>query len=642
MKAAVLELTESKEKRFFGFFWASILPILFSLTWLIKNTQLPSSDPANFLGTAVDIYHHFINQGFWDGIYSCYWTRGWRPIFFPVMLLPFLFFVKGNLLFAYSLFALFSIILTTIYVYLLFRLDLKFFQAIIATNLIGLLPMLQVQVLNFYAESILFPCIVGCIYHLIKSNYLRDVRHSIFFSLLFSLAILIRPIETSMLMIFVLSYFIGRGWYQGIFRFEQIVFLIAACLFGMLTFISLVMLNALNQPNFSTNEFHIIGLVFKVVALATGLLIFILNNIFYIRSNVQAHASYLLPAFIMILIITLAWFLPFGFETFQWIYDTSLGDVAMSTTRLIHSQMQIWLELNTQVQAEGRVVVLTSLALAVISFCISIRKNKLFASIPQQAIYLLLITPLPWLEVLFTVQDIHRKLSVAFPALIMALQIIILHKRKFQFVSTGIVSLLVAAQFMLLWLATFVYTSVNEHLNNMIGYYVQAPVLIKPNPHEFIRDFLTEQAKKNKLNYIILEVNPYTSDPVDPFLLSTVVQAANKNYVVGYHFFNTFSEDNPHSLLQKSDAIFLSDNVNRMQVSKNSAKEYLSRFENETSPVMKTMYEFLYYYSSNRLGELGWKVGPCTIIKSSCLANPIELKIRKDDCLGCLLLPINK
>src|SRR5689334_11730617 len=88
--------------------FATMLPLFFTITWLLKNSQLPGADAANFLLTSVDIYHHFQNDGFWGGLLSCFANRGWRPIFFPVVAVPFLLLSSGNLLISYSLTAVLS------------------------------------------------------------------------------------------------------------------------------------------------------------------------------------------------------------------------------------------------------------------------------------------------------------------------------------------------------------------------------------------------------------------------------------------------------------------------------------------------------------------------------------------------------
>lgn len=645
MRSEALELVTVKERSLVWFLLATFLPTVFTFMWIQQNTQLPVSDPANFLSTAVDIYHHYLDQGIWDGIKSCYLVRGWRPIFFPVLIFPFLILTHGNLLISCSLISLFGIILTSIYSYLFFRIDLDRWQAIVAANFIGLLPMIQVQVLGIYAEGILFPCIIGSIYHLIQSNYLRNFKHSLAFSLLFGLAIILRPIETSMLMVFVICFFIGLGYKQRVYSLQQITMLISVCLTSLFIFISAIHLAVLkldntNQLNFG--ELHLIKFIFRSVSLVTilfGSLTAVLQ-FFPGNKNKIVPRSFLIMSFSLAFFITLVWLVPFALETFLWIYQTSLGDVAAGTTRITGSQFQIWGEFNIQSQAEGRLAVFGSIALASLSLLILLSKRKSFPLVSISTVYLLLIIPLPWAEILFTVQDINRKLSVAFPALIMALLIISLRGKEKLLFRTVLVGLVFIGHFIIFYLATFGDIPLNPILNNTVGYYLRPPVLIKPNPHDVVRDFLTVQAKQHQLNSIAIEVNPYTMDPVDPFLMATVVQAANKNYGVNYAYIDTFSPKNPQIFLNRTQAIFLSDNVHRMKISPEAAQEYAGRLEKEKNPSVKTLYEFLYYYSTNQLASIGWKLGSCVIIKSSCLIYPVESGIRKDDCLGCLLLPI--
>src|SRR5258708_5616768 len=129
--------------------FASILPLTMTLFWLLRNLQLPMNDASNYLMTAIDIYHQFTDKGVLKGILSCYTLRGWRPIFFPVLSVPFLLISKGNLIFAYKSVAMITLAVSTFYLYLFFRLKLDRISAIIATNLVGLLPLIQAQVVMF-------------------------------------------------------------------------------------------------------------------------------------------------------------------------------------------------------------------------------------------------------------------------------------------------------------------------------------------------------------------------------------------------------------------------------------------------------------------------------------------------------------
>lgn len=635
-------------RSFLFFCLATLLPLMFTICWLFKNTQLPVGDAANYLSTSIDIYHSFKEFGFWNGLSSCYFLRGWRPIVFPITAVPFLFLTNGNLLLSYTCVGTLSILLSVIYIFLLFRLELNRFQAIIATNIIGLLPIIQAQVLGFYAESLLFPCILGAIYHLIKSNYLCKFSHSMAFILLLSFATMLRPVETVTHFIFILMVFFLLGLRKKIFNGQQIISWFTHAFTALLIFFSFILYTVFSNKmseNLDANMLRIINYLFLIVAMITTILwvsrviynrkqqLVITNNYFY-------NESLLISAFFLFFLLVLSWFVPFSLETFEWIYQTSIGGVAANTTPYVGSSHNFWKELNSQVTAEGTIIVinLTLLFLFSLIFCIK-EKFKLLTSITF--IYLFLLIPLPFLEVFTTVQDAYRKLSTAFPALLMCFLIVGLSQGKLYSLRVLIASITLLIECILLYCVAFSGISFNNILNRLQGYYVVHPVTINPNPHDVVRDFLGVEASKYKLKVIALDVNPETFEPVDPFLMAVMVKALPNHLVVNYPYFEKYSLQNTFILSKKVDAVFIADRIDRMKISPQSTDYYFKKYNQELNSSLKTMYELLYFYSRNDLEKIGWHLGPCLMLKSACLNNSIQSGMRNSGCFGCLLFPLN-
>jgi len=605
-----------------------IFPLLFTVLWLIHNNQLPANDAANYLLTATDIHHHFV-KSFWNGVTSCYLERGWRPIFFPVLSVPFLLIAHGNLFVAFYAVSILCLLASLIYLYLFFRLELDPFSAIIATNLMGLLPLLQAQILMFYAEAALLPCMIGSIYHLIKSNYLRETKHIFGFIILTALAVMLRPVEavTQLLLPFIL--FTYLGWKNKSFSLKEIAILLFIALCAASLFFAFAIIPYLHIASLDEKMAHYLFFSFKAsVILAGSIGLLLLPAIVY---RIKFH-SYLIPTFILIVIFILVWYLPFANETFQWIFRTSFGDVASSTGSLQGSRFS-WDVLHIYLRSEG-IVVLVGIALLALSSTIS-HKLKIM-TLP--ILYLLCIIPFPFWEVFYTVQVVTRKLSIAFPALLMALLFVGLRRGKgwkFRIVSA---SVLLIIQFFLMVHLIFTnsYQNSTPFLKNTIGYFIPQSIHVEPNPHQVVMDFLTESAKKYHLHSIGLEVDPGTSDarhfvlaePVDPFLLVTLLAAANSGFDAGYPYFSDYSHKHVSDLSQHYDAVFLSDNVNDMQMSKAAAKTYFKKYSLESSASLKTFYELLFYYAQNNLASIGLKQGPCIIVKS----------VRAGNYRACILL----
>jgi hypothetical protein len=640
---------------------AAVIPFLFTVAWLIINTQLPLADAANFLSTAIDSYNHFINDGIWHGLVSCYFDRGWRPILFPVIIVPFLLLFKGKVLTAYSVLAGLCLLASTFYIYSLFRLTIGRLQAILGTALIGLLPVIQAQILGFFAESALLPCVFGGVYHLLQSNYLRNRKHTIGFVVLTALALTLRPVEAVMNLIFVFCAFLFMGWYKQVFSLRQLGICLASCATALSLFLVAGALHALHH----TVDVKMWGLYRSLLIaslVGTGMLwgyVFLgwIRRFFCVHGNGGIHSrtreerlvqattaggDLLMPAVVGLLLLVLLWFLPAAFELFQWVYQTSIGDVAAATGTgaggFINPQASFWHELNHQVMVEGKVVV-AGITLIVLSELVFFFRARLpFSSLIIAPIYLLLITPLPLLELFLTIQNWPRKVSIAFPALFMALLMMALARDRGWSIRTIGLGLLLLIQMSLLATVVFGKVAYNPRLDNLGGYYAPRPVKINPNPHSVVEQFLTEQAQIHKLKSIAIEVNPDTAEPVDPFLLDIMVKVANVNYHVEYPYFSHYSRDNLQQLATKYDAIFLSHSLRRMQISAAGISEYAHRYESEVNPSIKTLYQLLLLYSQKQLASAGWELGPCLVIKSACMVEPVQQGLRQADCFGCLLL----
>lgn len=635
-------------------FVAVFLPALFTLLWIIENDQLPGNDASNYLLTAVNIYQHFADHGIWNGLTHLYGSRGWRPIFYPDLIVPFLLISHGSLYFAYAGLACCALIASVTYAYLYFRLLLERSSAILAASLIGLLPLLQAQFVMFYAEGILFACLLGSFYHLIKSNYLRDAKHSFAFVVLLSLALIIRPVEALTQSILVLMYFLLRGYFRQIFSLRDIYIAVttvvlacaaffAAALIPMLHFETIHFID--NGGQFDTAMSVTLYHAFKVTLVAAAIVLIgyvCLNyrswrSALAMRLSQSADKPLLLPVVMTVTALVMIWYLPFAFETYQWIYRTSLGDVATSTGALNGSQFS-WAELQKFILAEGAMAVYTIVAVGLAGSIMVSRwtRQRVLSSMP--IMFLLLSIPFSFWETFYTVQVVTRKLSFAFPALLMAFLLIGLQRGRAWPLRISLIAMLVVLQFSLMMNVLVVDKSSEQKalIKNTVGYFIPKPQNIQPNPHLVVRDFLDQYASNLSLHSIGMEVDPGTPDarhpvdaePIDPFLFSTMLVTAKSPYVSGYPYISAYTKDSVRELGKHYDAIFLSDHADKMLVAKTAAAYYNMMFKQEKSQSLKTYYDFMRHYAQNSLHELGWKQGPCIIITTQ----------KHGDYRGCLLL----
>jgi len=609
---------------------ASLLPLLYIFIWLVKNSQLPGADGATYLLMSGVHMHHFIDDGFWRGLLNCYLERGSRSIIFPVFITPFLLLSHGNLYFAFSSIAILSVLLSVVYIYFLFRLSLDRGSSLIASSVIGLLPIFLAPISCFFAEAMMFPCIMGALYHLIKSNYLKNRGHTWGFIILLSLAFMLRPVETIFNFFFVFLAFLYLGWTNGIFNLKSILLTVSISSTTFLLFLlsCLFISIGLYEFHIHENNFHqLINLSILYFLIPT----FLFTMLMWFIVNYTKEKSFnkkLISSIILISIIVLFWFTPYALDTFEWIYQTSVGSVAGGGP-LIRSH-PFWDEILSFFIREGTVV--TSVIILMALF--NLRKD-----IPVVCYYLLLTLPIPLLEILFTIQDTIRKVSIAFPAFFMAMLIIALQPGKWLVWRRVIILSLLVFQCATLFLFMFCkpYSGMTHIkyitstvLYDVIGDYVP-PVTIKPNPNIVIEDFLF----KYKQQYHLQSVAMIGDNVADSFLLTTVMEMRRFNkkdtIYIGIPAIPTYTSASAMQLSKEFDSFLLSDKKEHMKHSA-AANFYKQRFLAEHEPPTKLRYEFLYYFAMDQLPKLGWNLGPCITVKS----------VDNQDYFTCLLLPLRE
>jgi len=603
---------------FLFYILALALPVLFTALWVFTNTQLPTSDATDYLNAGNNIYRHFTDNGFWHGLLHFDIPRGWRPIFFSVLTAPFLFLSRGNVFFAYQAVAISCVIASAIYVYLFSRLYLNRISAVITANLICLLPLLQQQVLTFLAECALFPAVMGSLYHLVQSDYFKHKKHSIGFIICFSLAMVIRPVEAITALIFVLMVFLATGWYRQLFSFKQIVSVTTVGLVTVFLLLLSVTLYFMHHFPFQPIDGGIYDAklarsIYTVTYFSVIAMVLSLSGLLLMRNNTSKPINDppIIFVFMSICVLVLLWFMPHAFQTYAWVYRTSLGDLA-DMSRVVNRPTALSL-LYQHMQTEGLLVVVGVAVVALFSaMMIGFKKlREVCFSLPF--IYVLLLIPFSVWEVLNTIQVSGRKLSVAFPALLLALLLIALQRGRTWLLRNAIVLGLLVAQF--IFALSMIYPNVsalNAYASNM-GYY-PAPVRSYPNPHDVVLQFLNREVAEYHYKDVYGVIDAGLAMPVDPFLMSLLNRIHRNTYTFGYPYLAAYSDANMEKFNQPGKAIFITDKKKNMVISESAAHDYALRFQQETNANMKMHYRFLHYYSANKLAEIGWKLGHCMVV----------------------------
>lgn len=611
---------------------AEILPIILSMipslivliVWLSLNTQLPSNDASNYLMTILDIKQSLNHHGFISGLFHSLGIRGWRPIAFPHLTIPILVFTD-QLYYIYSIFSVAVLALSVIYIYLYFRLCLSVRRSLLATSIISLLPLLLAQVIMFYSESVLFFAILGVLYHIQKSDYLKIKSHSVLVGLFLSLALLVRPIEAISQLVLVFLYFIALGYVHKKFYLKQILLSLTIVALSSVV----LLMAALIQKNGLSSTFSYIDLkngdeLTKLLRSALFGFLFALLFFSLIQRFLVHHPrptnNYLTTVIGSVSLVFLLWYLPFSYQTFDWIYRTSLGDVAKGTGSLTGTDSPLSV-INIYIHDESLLIVIMLLILALISIpCIKLFEKRMsYLKVP--ILFLLLTMPLILYGSLFTVQIVTRKLAFVFPALLMVFIILALQNGRFFRIR---VMSLICTFILLFSMQIHAITSRSSEddssiLIKLLGTFIPKPVSVYPNPHDIVLKMLKSQYDVNPFDSVGIELNPGTPDarhftpsmPVDPFLLGVLIAKQGYGYYSNYMYIASFETADLQVINEKYDVIILSDVATRMKVSSESASTYFKMYSDEKSPSLKLLNLFLYHYASKSLDRLGYQVETC-------------------------------
>src|SRR5439155_14708168 len=111
---------KSIKSRIVYFFLGILIPLAFVAIWHRINTVIPNDDFGEYFETGQRIYKEFQSSTS-KGLVAIYLLRGWRPIFFPVIAVPFIAVTGENILLSVALTLLFIYGVFLTYVFLITR-----------------------------------------------------------------------------------------------------------------------------------------------------------------------------------------------------------------------------------------------------------------------------------------------------------------------------------------------------------------------------------------------------------------------------------------------------------------------------------------------------------------------------------------
>lgn len=174
---------------------AVAIPLALVISWNQINTIYPNDDAADYFKTAQQIYQKFESEGFMRGIKASYLHRGWRPILYPLVAVPFLIVSKGNISATVMLTMSFCFLIFLTYTYLLAREFLSPVHSSVCTLILGTTYWVVCSTHYFYSEIWLYALTMAVLYYLKKSNFFSSRKYSILLGMAIGLAVASKPFE---------------------------------------------------------------------------------------------------------------------------------------------------------------------------------------------------------------------------------------------------------------------------------------------------------------------------------------------------------------------------------------------------------------------------------------------------------------
>jgi len=194
--------------------WLLWLPIFLILLWHLRNQGWPNDDAAQYMNTAYDIFDRFRNNGLIAGLAAVLDLRGWRPIVFPTLAVPYLLLFHGNIVSAAAAVCLTLYCLFTFAVHSLCGLFLKRAQATVAAAVVVTAPLLCQFATIFFSEFawVCFATTFLCC--TLRSDGFRLASLSGTAGVFLGLVVVTRPAESVAFMAFPVGILIGCAMYR--------------------------------------------------------------------------------------------------------------------------------------------------------------------------------------------------------------------------------------------------------------------------------------------------------------------------------------------------------------------------------------------------------------------------------------------
>ncbi|MEK6791508.1 MAG: glycosyltransferase family 39 protein [Deltaproteobacteria bacterium] len=525
------------------------VPLLLVVVWHLLNTRYPNDDAADYFKTAQQIYQRFGSDGLWSGLSAAYLHRGWRPVLFPVVSVPFLLLTGGSvhLTMLLAMTASYAILLT--YAYLLCREYLEPCRAALATLLLGSTYWLIASSYYFFSEVWLYACAFAVLYYLKRCALFSSWRYSALLGVWVGITLASKPVE------FLMSlgiFFIVMIWVSHSRRIITVRELIVSLSVVIMTAVLPIVYSFAIRP--LSKALVLAGLLGVFAAAIVPLLLPFKSGRLYSRPFPVAVSICCLIAGV--------WWLPMFREYIEYVYTGGFGDMA----RLYNlGQMDFFKALYFFAATLGGwpLAILFGTATATLGFAAVSDSLKGKAAIKLLAGICIPMIAIPVMVMSLSPSTDPRRATLSFGVLIVVLAIAALQPGiKLAKARYALVSLLAALQVIMISASTFGYYF--PGFNGVNAYIPSVPAPIKggdPSEKTFeeLRKLSLENVSIAALSLTMsLQMSSFRERPFDPHMLNGVAERYRSTISFGYPW--NFSDLNDgYAALKKGYQMVLLD-----------------------------------------------------------------------------------
>jgi hypothetical protein len=295
-----------KKRNFVYLMICLLTTFLFPFLWHFYNNAIPIWDGADYVLSIQKILKTF-EVSFYDGFKSVFFERGWRPILFPQLALPFFIFSRGDINTGVALTQSFYFLLISFFSFKFFNIYLSVFKSFLGVFILVTTGYILNYSTMFYSElAWISMMIIGLYYYKTKN---KNEKLSIFMiGLSLGIMFCIRPVETALILFLPILFLVYFEYKKlNLLKVDIIYFMIAvfaiSCLFLYRIFFY---------------EYKFLSLLFFLIFFLSITLIF---------KQFKRKPKFI-HSLLLSLIISFIWHYPTANILYHWVYETSIGDLA--------------------------------------------------------------------------------------------------------------------------------------------------------------------------------------------------------------------------------------------------------------------------------------------------------------------------